>query len=222
MRNAKKENNGGPIPFAAAASLKEMQIFVRALGHSFSLADEDLIKLAFRTAKAGHSDQFRDSSAPYFVHCVDTAIMLCRDLGITDPTMICASLLHDTLEDSLIVPKKLIKILFGWEVYQLVIAVTKPKRSDKRFGNDDERHRFYFQQLKQAGARVKLLKLVDRLQNIRTLTNCEPAKRARKRKETVKIYRPLIADIRADFPKQARWLDRQFDFWLGQKPIKMV
>lgn len=204
-----------------ATRLEEVEKFLASISRngSFDRGSLEQIRLAYRIAKAGHFGQLRDNGAPYFEHVRDTTHILVDELGINDCAMICAALLHDTVEDSPedlpIITPILLKLLFGQDVHYLVDIVTKPKRSDQRFKSDRARHQYYFNRLfKEGDCRVKLVKLCDRLHNLRTLRQCSPEKRERKIKETIEVYLPLLRDICKQYPKEARYLKQQFDFCL--------
>jgi (p)ppGpp synthase/HD superfamily hydrolase len=167
------------------------------------------LNTAYDMAKYGHQNQVRESGARYFEHVRATAIILIDELDITDVEMVIAALLHDMLEDSFLLTAERIRINFGERVAGFVSLMTKPKKNDKRFASDHERHLWYFNQLKAATPEVKLLKLADRLQNMRTLGSCSLEKRARKIKETEDIYIPFIADIDQKYPDKAKYLSIQ-------------
>jgi len=184
------------------------------------ITPDDLEKLdyAYDLAKYGHKNQFRESGARYFEHVRSTAIILVDELGVTDVEMIIAALLHDMLEDSFLLTPNRIKITFGERVFTLVSAVTKPKKSDPRFASDHERHLWYFEQIRSAGPDAKLLKLTDRLQNMRTLDSCSVEKQTRKVLETKEVYLPLVADLAECYPDQARHLLSQLESVLAKLP----
>lgn len=164
------------------------------------------INFAYDMAKYGHRNQFRDSGERYFEHLRATAIILVDELGITDPEMIIAGLLHDMLEDNFLLNPERIKLTFGERVSMLVTTVSKPKKNDPRFKSNEERHQWYFEQVAKSCVEAKLLKLADRLQNMRTLGSCTPEKQVRKIKETEDVYFPLIADVSTVYPKRAEYL----------------
>lgn len=166
---------------------------------------------AYDMAKHGHKEQFRESGARYFEHVRAATIILVDELGVTDTEIIIASLLHDMLEDGFLLTPERIKITFGERVATLVLAVTKPKKNDLRFSSDEDRHRWYFVQLKASNPEVKLLKLSDRLQNTRTLGSCSLEKQTRKIKETRDIYLPLVADVATIYPEQASYLGAELE-----------
>ncbi|MFA5020633.1 MAG: HD domain-containing protein [Patescibacteria group bacterium] len=163
------------------------------------VASRDLLLLAdfaYDLAKYGHREQFRDSGEPYFEHCRETALILMDELGIFNPNLIITALLHDMLEDNFLLTTWRIAWIFGDRISEMVSVLTKPKKTDKRFTNDRERHEFYFQQIERADCEVMLIKLCDRLHNLRTLDQCAPEKRQRKIIETKEKYLWMLADIR--------------------------
>lgn len=173
--------------------------------------DIERLDFAYDMAKYGHRNQFRESGARYFEHVRATAIILVDELGVTDAEVIIAALLHDMLEDSFLLTPDRIKVTFGERVATLVSAVTKPKKCDLRFTSDHERHLWYFKQLKTSSPEAKLLKLADRLQNMRTLDSCSSEKQSRKITETREVYLPLIADIAEIYPNRASYLSSQLE-----------
>jgi GTP diphosphokinase / guanosine-3',5'-bis(diphosphate) 3'-diphosphatase len=174
--------------------------------------DYEKISFAYILASYGHRDQKRDNGEDYFNHCIRTAFILINELHIYDSELIMAALLHDTLEDSYLLTGKWIRRIFGKKVAKMVKKLTKPKKNDSRFENDRARHHFYFQQIRNASPAVKLLKLCDRLQNMREIKNCLPNKQARKIEETREVYLPLLGDPEfiAAYPQAAEILGNEF------------
>jgi GTP pyrophosphokinase len=172
------------------------------------ITPDDMFKLdfAYDLAKSGHSKQFRDSGVRYFEHVRGTAIILIDELGISEVEINIGALLHDTFEDTFLLTAERAAIIFGKRVADLVSAVSKPKKGDPRFSSDSERHQFYFKQLAAASVDAKILKLADRLQNMRTLGSCLPEKQTRKINETHWVYFPLLDDIAVTYPEKARYL----------------
>lgn len=176
--------------------------------------DIEKIDFAHDLAEFGHSQQFRDSGEKYFTHVRATAIILVDELQITDVDLIIAALLHDMLEDNHLLTSERIRLVFGDRVSMFVSTMTKPKKSDPRFDSDRERHLWYFEQIKSTSPEIKLLKLADRLQNMRTLGYCDPEKQNRKIVETIEVYVPLITDIAEEYPDQATYIFRQMNLAL--------
>lgn len=147
--------------------------------------DKALVEKAYYFAEEAHKDLKRFSGEPYFIHVIETAKGLAK-LGMGARTVV-AGLLHDTIEDSNIKPET-IEAEFGKEVRFLVEGVTKLGRFKYRGA---ERHRESLRKLLVAtgkDARVLIIKLMDRLHNMRTLKYVPEEKRARIALETLEIY----------------------------------
>jgi guanosine-3',5'-bis(diphosphate) 3'-pyrophosphohydrolase len=150
--------------------------------------DEDLICRAFEFAYALHEGQYRKSGEPYIAHPVAVASML-RELG-GDSATIAAGFLHDVVEDTEVMPEE-IETRFGAEVRQLVEGVTK--LSSFNFSSKTERQAENFRRMFLAMAkdiRVIVVKLADRLHNMRTLEHLRPDKQRRIAQETMDIFAP--------------------------------
>ena len=152
-------------------------------------ADEALLDRAYVYAMMAHGSQTRASGDLYFGHPLEVAAIL-TDLKLDDAT-IAAAVLHDTVEDTATTLEEINKI-FGPEIGTLVDGLTKIKRLDlvsKRAAQGEN-----FRKLLLAIAedvRVLLVKLADRLHNMRTLHFMPPDKRKRIAEETLEIYAPL-------------------------------
>jgi len=152
-------------------------------------ADLGLIRRAFEFSAKAHEGQLRRSGEPYFRHPIAVAGVL-TSLK-TDVTAIVAGLLHDTLEDTLATPEELEKE-FGTDVAHLVDGVTKIGKIT--FRNYEEKQAENFRKMVLSMAddiRVVLIKLADRLHNMRTLEHLSKAKRQEIAQETLEIYAPL-------------------------------
>jgi len=155
----------------------------------------DLIKDAFTYAKNMHEGQFRKSGDPYIVHPLDVAITLSQYQ--TDPTTIIAGLLHDTIEDTDATFED-VRDLFGEEVALITEGVTKLKQykfkganlqEEKLAAQAQNHQRMLLAMAKDI--RVIIVKLADRLNNIRTLKAMPENKQVSIAKETMEIYAPL-------------------------------
>ncbi len=147
-----------------------------------------LIKKAFQFAKEKHSNQKRFSGEPYFTHLFETAKIL-AEMNSSAIT-ISAGLLHDTIEDSGVTFEELQKE-FGTEVAFIVEGVSKLGKL-RYHGTDrhNESLRKFFVAMSQ-DIRVLMVKLADRLHNMRTLYHVKPEKQDRIAKETLEIYAPI-------------------------------
>jgi guanosine-3',5'-bis(diphosphate) 3'-pyrophosphohydrolase len=157
-------------------------------------ADEALLNKAYVYAMTAHGKQFRASGDPYFAHPLEVAAIL-TELKLDVPTIITA-LLHDTIEDTLVTYDD-IKKNFGEEIANLVDGVTK--LSQLELFSERTKQAENFRKLMLAitsDIRVLLVKLADRLHNMRTLGYIERAdKRRRIAQETLDIYAPLAGRI---------------------------
>ena len=149
-----------------------------------------LVEKAYHFAQKAHEGQMRKSGEPYFVHPLTVAGILAR-LMLDAPT-IAAGLLHDTVEDCDDVTLDLITKEFGQEVALLVDGVTKLERLD--FSSRVEQQAESIRKMILAMSkdiRVVLIKLADRMHNMRTLKAQKPESQRRIAQETLDIYAPL-------------------------------
>ena len=161
----------------------------------FSGSELELVQRAYEQAVFAHDGQTRASGEPYVVHCVEVARML-ADLGL-DYHAVAAGLLHDVVEDTDWTVDD-IRRRFDGEVAKLVDGVTKLAYIDtmSKMGSRDieaqeaESLRKMFLAMVD-DVRVVLIKLADRLHNMRTLTSLSQERRVRIARETLEIYAPL-------------------------------
>src|SRR3989338_7020742 len=162
--------------------------------------DKKLIEGAYELSRTAHEGQARYSGDPYFVHTAEVGYLLAQ-VGM-DARAIAAGLLHDTIEDAGITPKR-IEDDFGKEVLYLVEGVTKLGALRYR---GLERHTESLRKLFAATAqdiRVLIIKLMDRLHNARTLEHVpNPQKRERIALETLEIYAPIADRLGMSVLKQ--------------------
>lgn len=151
--------------------------------------DEDLLNRAYVYAMVAHGEQTRASGDPYFSHPLEVAAIL-TDLKLDDATIV-AALLHDTIEDTEATRTEIDQV-FGHEIGALVDGLTKLKRLElvSREAKQAENLRKLLLAVAN-DVRVLLVKLADRLHNMRTLEFVPPASRRRIAEETIDIYAPL-------------------------------
>ena len=152
-------------------------------------ADVDLIKKAYVYSAKVHAGQVRKTGEPYLIHPLAVASILSQ-LKL-DVASVCTGLLHDTVEDTLATLEE-IDSLFGGDIAHLVDGVTK--LSQIKFQTSEEKLAENFRKMLVAMAkdiRVLLVKLADRLHNMRTLQAMKPEKQERIARETMDIYAPL-------------------------------
>ena len=152
-------------------------------------ANEDLLNRAYVYAMKAHGSQTRASGEAYFNHPLEVAAIL-ADMRLDDAT-IAAALLHDTVEDTESTHQDIID-KFGPEIASLVDGLTKIKKLDlvTHEATQAENLRKLLLAMSK-DVRVLLVKLADRLHNMRTLSHVKPEKRSRIAQETMEIYAPL-------------------------------
>ena len=165
----------------------------------FGLSDQTLIEQAFEFAQHGHEHQLRTSGEPYITHPLQVAAFL-ADLGF-DAHTVAAALLHDILEDTPVTKEEL-EIRFGKEVAFLVDGVTKLSAITLRGTAKDKRamdlqseslKKMFFAMAEDL--RVIIIKLADRLHNMRTLKYLPSERRERIARETMEIYAPIAGRL---------------------------
>ncbi|HML22772.1 MAG TPA: bifunctional (p)ppGpp synthetase/guanosine-3',5'-bis(diphosphate) 3'-pyrophosphohydrolase [Aggregatilinea sp.] len=161
-----------------------------------SIGDQALIERAFARAKIAHAGQFRKSGQPYIIHCIAVGQIL-ADMGM-DATTIAAAILHDVVEDTGVTLDD-IEAEFGAKVAELVDGVTKLKQlptgvEGMHGGKPRDREAEYLRKTFLAMGsdfRVMLIKLADRLHNMRTLGYMPPHKQIQTARETLDIFAPI-------------------------------
>lgn len=152
-------------------------------------ANTDMIDVAYRVAKAAHKGQTRKSGEPYIIHPVQIAY-IASELSM-DSVAICAGLLHDVIEDTAYTYEDIVT-LFGTQVAEIVDGVTKLKKiqyTDQQEEQVENLRKMFFAMSRDI--RVIIIKLIDRLHNMRTLAYQPPEKQLFIAKETLDVYAPL-------------------------------
>ena len=182
------------------ASLKTMEDFsspeklyeelVRSVKKYHPSTDLSMIEKAYKVASDAHKDQKRKSGEPYIIHPLCVGIIL-ADLEL-DKESIAAGLLHDVVEDT-VLTKEQVAELFGDEVALIVDGVTKLGQlsysADKVEEQAENLRKMFLAMAKDI--RVIMVKLADRLHNMRTLQYMRPEKQLEKARETIDIYSPI-------------------------------
>ncbi|SNS62394.1 (p)ppGpp synthetase, RelA/SpoT family [Sphingomonas laterariae] len=173
--------------------LRQYELVDRVLSYDPD-ADEALLNRAYVFSMQAHGSQKRASGDPYFSHPIEVAGIL-TDLHLDDET-IATAILHDTIEDSVATPEQIEKT-FGPSVARLVDGVTKLSKIEAQTENERAAENLRkFLLAMSDDIRVLLVKLADRLHNMRTLHHIpNPDKRRRIARETMDIYAPLAERI---------------------------
>lgn len=160
---------------------------INALPDGFDAARVALVEHAFSLAMEAHSGQTRKSGQPYILHPLAVALIVAKDMRQKDAAVIAAALLHDVVEDTHYTIED-IEARFGPDVAFLVGAVTKPNKAQV----DNFQH--ILGSVK-GDIRVLILKLSDRLHNMRTLESMRPQKQWKIASETQFFFAPLAGRL---------------------------
>src|SRR5215471_11210220 len=169
--------------------MSEIAEFTRHLGHYLPAPDVALVERAFAFSEEAHQGQFRKSGEPYITHPLAVASILSQ--WRLDAQGLAAALLHDVMEDTS-VTKTQIESSFGKPVADMVDGVSKLDHIEFQSREDQQAESFRKMLLAMAqDVRVILIKLADRLHNMRTLDAMAPVHRKRVARETLDIYAPI-------------------------------
>ena len=147
------------------------------------------VRAAFELADRAHSGQRRKAGTPYVTHCV-AAAQICAEMGLDEDSIVSA-LLHDTIEDTAITHEDIAK-QFGAEVADIVEGVTKLTRVQFTSREDEQMENLRKMLMAMAkDIRVILIKIADRLHNMRTMEYMASQKQLEKSLETMEIYAPI-------------------------------
>ena len=170
-----------------------METTLKKIEEIYSAEDSGKLRKAYEYAQAAHANQKRASGEPYFIHPCAVADIL-MDLGL-DAATIAAALLHDVIEDTESTAED-IKREFGAEVLGLVSGVTKLEKIVFKSQEDADAENFRKIFVAMAkDVRVIIIKLADRLHNMRSLNFLSHERQQRMASETLDIYAPLAGRL---------------------------
>jgi len=170
--------------------------FLNVLAITLEAASFKRVARALNAAGSAHRGQKRDDGTPYILHPLRVARSLVQELDLSDPDVLCAALLHDVAEDQKVLTLDDIKEEFGARVSGIVRTLTRP---EKRGRTRQEINKIYFARLSRADEDCKLIKLTDKLDNVRDAINCpDPAKRQRTIAEARDFYLSLAFSLESD------------------------
>lgn len=177
-----------------------MDELLQKLKKNFSEAEFQELKAAYDFSAAAHEGQKRQTGEPYFIHpCAVVNVLV--DLGFDDVSTLVAAFLHDVLEDTQVTTDEL-EQKFGKEVLELVEGVTKLDKIKFVSAEDEQAEnlrKMFFAMAKDY--RVIIIKLADRLHNMRTLDALKPEKQIKIATQSLKIYAPLAGRLGLSFVK---------------------
>ncbi|MBF0226873.1 MAG: bifunctional (p)ppGpp synthetase/guanosine-3',5'-bis(diphosphate) 3'-pyrophosphohydrolase [Desulfobacterales bacterium] len=162
----------------------------------YSIKPDDIILEAFQFAYNAHMNQKRKSGEPYIIHPLSVFEILVKEFGLKDPYILVASLLHDCVEDSPKVTKSHIAKQFGEDIALLVDGCTKMIKTNlsKKSRTELTHKKIFLTASREIG--VMIIKLADRLHNIRTLDSLENSQKKHTiAEETVEVYAPMAAKL---------------------------
>ena len=166
------------------------------------LADDELtqVRLAYEIAESAHEGQMRDEGTPYIVHPVRVAVSLVDELEIYSPRLVSSALLHDVIEDSPVTRRQIAE-MFGEEIAEIVWLLTK---------FDDVSLPAYLAAIEAASdTGAAIVKLCDRLDNLRFLAHSPKAEKKRRYiRTTTDYYLPMAARTNKYlYDEISRWLE---------------
>jgi len=168
-------------------------VFLNYIAQRFHGSSLSQIQCALETAKEVHAGQTRDDGTPYILHPLRVALSIMQELNMYNAELICAALLHDTAEDNELYTPDYIEAEFGGKVGLIVRTLTKPKESIR---SREEINEAYFRRLQSSGEECKLIKIADKLDNVRDAVNSpDPEKRRRTKREAEDFYIPLCESL---------------------------
>ncbi|QQS23297.1 bifunctional (p)ppGpp synthetase/guanosine-3',5'-bis(diphosphate) 3'-pyrophosphohydrolase [bacterium] len=178
-----------------------------------------MIEDAYDSGKEAHRPQRRDSGERYFEHVRSVAIILMDEAGVRDPDLIISALLHDSVEDSALFANRTkahsdwvktasyrLSKKFNPRVAKMVITLTKPSVDGVELKTKEEAHHFYIDNLSEADPETIMVKMGDRLHNLRSLTNNTKEKQLKTIKETREVYWPIFKKVLEKYPEAGQHL----------------
>jgi guanosine-3',5'-bis(diphosphate) 3'-pyrophosphohydrolase len=177
------------------ATIRNSAKFFNKIKPFVSAVDLEMIQAGYVFSKYGHVKQFRDDGTRYFDHPRAVAYIIFDEWGIFDAQSILAALLHDMGEDSWLLSEYRIALNFGKDTAWDVRLLTKDEASKPVY---------YFRLVRSGSWRAILVKLADRIHNMRSLGNCTREKQLKQVAETRKEFPVLVAALADIIPPQYR------------------
>ena len=206
--------------------IEDRDTFMARIQPGYSYDDFQRTMRTYDITKEAHKGKFRSGKERQFEHPRRATLILLDELGITDPDIIIAALLHDTGEDTALQgpwePHKgmlnsewretaawRLKTGWGEKVSEIVLALTKPFIDGKEVLTKEQQEEMYLEGLRNASPEALLVKMADRLDNLRTLHFRTPENGRRKIEETEQFYFPIFERAAEKYPREtALMLDK--------------
>lgn len=207
-----------------AMTKENRSAFLTRLSAHLPESDVMLVEFAYDLAKEAHRTQSRDGGERYFEHPRAGAIIMLDELQFYDRDMLIAFLLHDVGEDTPLLGNRLLSYekfaaavtsrltpIFGSRVAKLVLRLTKPAVGTQTFATKAESFEFYISRLKESEEAI-VLKMVDRLHNLRSLPVEKPSWVKKQLDETERVYMPIFSSIQGELKSIAESLVSKIRF----------
>jgi (p)ppGpp synthase/HD superfamily hydrolase len=179
---------------------RDFQYLAGRLAERLTEEESALVRRAYEVAETAHRGQMRDEGTPYIVHPVRVAASLVDELAIYSPELICGALMHDVIEDSPVTRDEIAEA-FGEEIAEVVWLLTKLE--EVTLPN-------YLAAIEASGTGATIVKLCDRLDNLRFLSHSPKVEKIHRYIRTTEIfYLPMAA-------RANRYLHDQLRHWLDQ------
>lgn len=208
--------------------IKERESFSDRL-NNLTPKDKAMVMLAYMEAEKAHNGEIRDSGERFFEHPLQ-ATHISLDSGIKNPVVLASILTHDVLENTRYfvdlevftyeegraVAREKITNLFGAEVAETVIPLTKPKGKDLVDLSHEELVKIYRQQFVDVSVKSLLVKMADKLHNLRKVYSCSLKRQQGQVEETEDFYMPLFKKVLVEYPKEGAYLIDQINFEISK------
>jgi GTP diphosphokinase / guanosine-3',5'-bis(diphosphate) 3'-diphosphatase len=200
---------------------------------NLTLEGRNNVMLAYDIAEKVHDGEFRDNGKRFFDHPLHAAMILIDECKITNPVLLVSSILHDVVENTgyfdLGITKDLtheqsraiqghnMADIFGEEVAGIVISLSKPKiGKDLVALNHQELDGIYRQRFVKVSVESLLVKMVDKLHNLREIYSCSLKRQQGQIEETENFYLPLFKKVLEKYPKEGRYLLGQINLEISK------
>jgi guanosine-3',5'-bis(diphosphate) 3'-pyrophosphohydrolase len=190
--------------------LENRKTFLKRFKGKFSNEEMEDIDFAYDLAKEAHRPSLRDDGVRYFEHPRSGVLIMTDELGLYDRDLIISFLLHDVGEDTALLgninksydefkAKAIFRLtkIFSEKVADNVLRLTKPSVDNMRFKNKAEVYEFYLAELAKSEDAI-LLKMIDRLHNLRSLPGNNPEKIKRQIEETGSKLMPIFESVKGE------------------------